>query len=137
MLSAPAQSAVEYKPIVYSSGFGIEKSPFQGPPSDENNELWSDLYNFGITRISTDEARPLENKTLRLPGQEGGYIVQLSVFHQLHCLNLVRRGLYGEVDFSNVDDLLGIEHLDHCIDTIRQGIMVRYLRASRKGNPVS
>jgi hypothetical protein len=25
---------------------------------------------------------------------------------------------------SNADDLMGIEHLDHCIDMLRQGIMV-------------
>jgi hypothetical protein len=37
---------------------------------------------------------------------------------------MVRRGLYGEVDMSNIDDSLEIEHLDHCIDHIRQGIMV-------------
>lgn len=40
--------------------------------------------------------------------------------------NLVRRGLYGEVDTTDKDELLGISHLDHCIDTIRQGIMVSF-----------
>jgi len=28
----------------------------------------------------------MRNKTLPVPGKEGGYIVQLAVFHQLHCL---------------------------------------------------
>lgn len=28
----------------------------------------------------------MENKTLPIPDHEKGYIVQLSVFHQLHCL---------------------------------------------------
>lgn len=28
----------------------------------------------------------MDNKTLPVPDAEGGYIVQLSVFHQLHCL---------------------------------------------------
>lgn len=40
----------------------------------------------GITRVTTDEARPIENKTLPIPNDDGHYIVSLSVFHQLHCL---------------------------------------------------
>jgi hypothetical protein len=39
--------------------------------------------------------------------------------------NLIRKGVYGNVDMSNQDDLTGMEHLDHCIDMLRQSIMVR------------
>ncbi|KAK0127739.1 hypothetical protein ONS96_007253 [Cadophora gregata f. sp. sojae] len=120
---SPASTILRNNKVVFSSGFGIEQSPFQGQPNELNNKLWESLYNFGITRISTEEARPMPNKTLPIPGDKGGYVVQLSVFHLLHCLNLVRRGLYGEVDMSNNDDSLGIEHLDHCVDHIRQSIM--------------
>ncbi|KAK0637155.1 hypothetical protein B0T17DRAFT_520774 [Bombardia bombarda] len=120
---APALSAVENERVVFSSAFGIERSPFQGEPSPANDELWADLYDFGITRVSAAEARPMDNKTLPVPDERGGYLVQLAVFHQLHCLNLIRKGIYGDVDFSNIDDLMGIEHLDHCIDMLRQSIM--------------
>jgi len=89
----------------------------------------------------------MDNKTLPIPGREGGYVIQLTVFHQLHCLvvtptkiiicafqtnkeynsqNLIRKGIYGAVDMTNEDDLLGIEHLDHCVDILRQSIMVSY-----------
>ncbi|KAK4182267.1 hypothetical protein QBC35DRAFT_396303 [Podospora australis] len=166
---APALPAISHERVVFSSGFGIEQSPFQGPPSEENNKLWAGLYDcklraenallpdvmlrtgsfkVGISRISADEARPMDNKTLPIPGREGGYVVQLSVFHQLHCLvrlsrptlflhgqpksnterhsqNLIRKGLYGAVDMTNVDELLGIEHLDHCLDMLRQSVMVQ------------
>ncbi|ORY70470.1 uncharacterized protein BCR38DRAFT_326979, partial [Pseudomassariella vexata] len=87
---APALPAVRYERVVFSSGFGIERFPLQGHPTEENNKLWADLYDckvsVGITRISTDEARPMDNKTLPVPGPEGGYVVQLTVFHQPHCL---------------------------------------------------
>ncbi|KAI9046410.1 hypothetical protein LZ554_009585 [Drepanopeziza brunnea f. sp. 'monogermtubi'] len=120
---SPALPALSYERVVFSSGFGIETSAFQGQPSEANNKLWTDLYDFGITRISADEARPMDNKTLPIPGPEGGYVVQLTVFHQLHCLNLIRKGIYGAVDMTNKDDVLGIEHLDHCVDILRQSIM--------------
>lgn len=37
---------------------------------------------------------------------------------------MIRKGLYGDVDMTNKDDVMGIEHLDHCIDMLRQSIMV-------------
>lgn len=35
---------------------------------------------------------------------------------------MVRKGLWGDVDWSDEDDLKGISHLDHCIDMIRQSL---------------
>ncbi|KAI1121061.1 hypothetical protein F5Y10DRAFT_257089 [Nemania abortiva] len=120
---SPALPAISNERVVFSSAFGVERSPFQGEPSEENDRLWAGLYDFGISRITADEARPMDNKTLPIPGDKGGYIVQLAVFHQLHCLNMIRRALYGGADMSNTDDSMGIEHLDHCVDMLRQSIM--------------
>ena len=104
---APAIPAIRYDRVVFSSGFGIEKSPFQGQPSEVNDKLWAGLYDcrlcgktshpfilplmtdcnsVGISGISAVEARPMDNKTLPIPGQKGEYVIQLAVFHQLHCL---------------------------------------------------
>lgn len=102
-ITAPALSSIKNERVVFSSAFGIEQSPFQGKPTEENNKLWASLYDcesslfirekqiptilvVGISRISADEARPMDNKTLPIADTSGGYIVQLSVFHQLHCL---------------------------------------------------
>ncbi|KAI1455248.1 hypothetical protein F4805DRAFT_459993 [Annulohypoxylon moriforme] len=123
LLPSPASKALSRTTVVFSSGFGIERTEFQGTPSALSNKRWENLYNFGISRITADEARLMRNKTLPIPHDRGGYVVQLSVFHLLHCLNLVRRGLYGEVDMTNQDESFGIEHLDHCVDQIRQSIM--------------
>lgn len=32
------------------------------------------------------QAARLVNKTVPIPGEPGQYVVQLNVFHQLHCL---------------------------------------------------
>ena len=53
----------------------------------------------------------------------------LDVFHQLHCLNLVRQYTYRDVyDYSNVTAFRAPQevvrgHIDHCIETIRKAIM--------------
>ncbi|PLB55082.1 hypothetical protein P170DRAFT_421695 [Aspergillus steynii IBT 23096] len=101
VLYSPAQDVLRYKNIVFDSSFGAMKTMYQGPPSNVNNDLWSELYNL---------------------------------FHQLHCLNQVRKGLYGEVDWTDEDDHTGITHLDHCVDIIRQNLMKRgkrFIRASK------
>ena len=40
----------------------------------------------GISKISKDQAAKLPNKTHAIPGDEGYYIAELDVFHNLHCL---------------------------------------------------
>jgi hypothetical protein len=43
-LLAPAQDAIEYHTVVFSSSFGKKKTKYQGPPTDEVDDSWSDLY---------------------------------------------------------------------------------------------
>jgi hypothetical protein len=40
----------------------------------------------GSSRIDRSSAARLANKTVRIPGDPGMYIVGLDIFHQLHCL---------------------------------------------------
>lgn len=44
MITAPALNAIKNERVVFSSAFGIERSPFQGQPSEANNKLWAGLY---------------------------------------------------------------------------------------------
>ncbi|KAK2616236.1 hypothetical protein QQS21_000871 [Conoideocrella luteorostrata] len=122
-LYSPAQHVLRRVDRVFDSGFRGGRTPYQGAPNETNNKLWQDLYNFvGISRISDTEAGPMVNHTLPIPGDPGYYITSLDVFHQLHCLNLVRQAIYGHVDWTNQDEYFAIDHLDHCIDTIRQSL---------------
>ena len=57
-----------------------------------------------------------------------GFRVSIEVFHQLHCLNLLRQNNYksyyaplGGDTSAGEHDLVG--HLDHCIDALRQFVM--------------
>ena len=40
----------------------------------------------GISRIPKSQAEMLPNATEAIPGDEEHYVVELDVFHQLHCL---------------------------------------------------
>jgi Mycotoxin biosynthesis protein UstYa len=63
-----------------------------------------------------------------LPLSDGGYASELFMTHELHCLKKVRQWIYKEAYFEDVQGLARNElkrHVDHCIETLRQGIMCR------------
>lgn len=104
---APASSAIRYKNVLTSSGVQEDLSPYQGPPTEENNKLWDDLYNcenqvlsdckllgapltfflqVRVSKIPMSDAAQLANKTAPIENDPGNYVVTIFVFHQLHCL---------------------------------------------------
>ncbi|RYP59117.1 hypothetical protein DL770_010280 [Monosporascus sp. CRB-9-2] len=93
-----------------------------GYPTDETDQLWEGLYDsteptalasFALTltpitviaifKISEEEAKLLPHPTLPIPGTKD-YLIQLDVFHELHCLNDLRMLLYPE-RFPGLEEL--------------------------------
>ncbi|KJR86042.1 uncharacterized protein SPSK_09758 [Sporothrix schenckii 1099-18] len=118
--TAPVKDDIEYEVRTFQLGFGDKQTPYQAAPSPEVEKLWRDLYSTGIpSLIPLDAALQLPNMTIPFPhDEEGRYIISLDVFHQLHCLdrNFAR---HDETD----EELLGMDHIDHCVDLIRQSLM--------------
>ncbi|KAK7044214.1 hypothetical protein VNI00_007936 [Paramarasmius palmivorus] len=121
LLYSPAQDAVEYHITKFAIG-GDRR--FHIRPSDELDAHWESLYNFGISRVPKSQAALLPNKTVTIPGDEDHYIVELDVFHNLHCLNMIRKTLHSDYYTHmamNLND--NAEHMDHCVDWLRQSLM--------------
>ncbi|KAJ8701349.1 hypothetical protein PTI98_000148 [Pleurotus ostreatus] len=88
--TAPVQDIVEYEVKRFNTGFLDEpKTVFQGPPTDAMDEAWSDLYERGVSYLLPDEANRLVDRTIVAPGSKV-YIGGLDVFHQFHCLDMIR-----------------------------------------------
>lgn len=51
----------------------------------------------------------------------GGYFGQISAYHHLHCLSMLRKVLWH--DFYNISIPALRGHADHCINDIRQSLM--------------
>ncbi|KAF7437548.1 hypothetical protein PC9H_004390 [Pleurotus ostreatus] len=123
-LYSPANEAISYKYNKFFNGFGHNVSPFQVPPSKELDELWEDLYHFGISRIPKSQAKLLTNATEAIPGDEEHYAVELDVFHELHCLNRIRKTIYSDHYPDMRISLPGNEiHMSHCLNSIRRSLM--------------
>ncbi|KAJ7641908.1 hypothetical protein FB45DRAFT_901322 [Roridomyces roridus] len=119
LLYSPAQDAVEYG--ITSYAITGEDARFHIPPSPSLDAAWDNLYNFGVTQIPKSKARLLPNKTAAIPGDESNYIIELDVFHNLHCLNMVRKALHPE-HYAG-PEIMPLSHLDHCVDWMRQSLM--------------
>ncbi|KAJ5598774.1 hypothetical protein N7537_008858 [Penicillium hordei] len=160
---APADTAISKKLVKFQNGISSDTTLYQGMPTTENNRLWKELYarelvwystnlvsfiltlcliKDEMTRISYEEALQLPNKTSpEAPYEGSGYLIVLNVFHNLHCLDSIRKALYYFADpkwtaednpyihmgDGGIDSMLqaigknmGITHVDHCIDALRQ-----------------
>ncbi|KAH8818940.1 hypothetical protein DL96DRAFT_1622467 [Flagelloscypha sp. PMI_526] len=119
---SPANDVLEKIPIVFQSADpGISETKYQGSPSSELDALWEDLYGFGISKITAKEQSQMVNSTEKiLVGGTPKYIVQLAVFHQLHCINMLRMKL--SPDYYTGHGLMDNDHLSHCIDSLRQAV---------------
>ncbi|KAJ3552824.1 hypothetical protein NM688_g3948 [Phlebia brevispora] len=130
VLYSPAQEAIVYEVKQFGNGIW-DTTIYEDEPSEEVDQAWNDLYNdFGISQIPEWQADRLPNPSAPFPENPEYYIVQLSAFHQMHCLNNIRKALWsehyvdpvtGELDGLNSHQLRA--HLNHCLDTLRQGIM--------------
>lgn len=57
----------------------------------------------------------------------GGFIGQIEVFHQLHCLDTLRQGLYFNFEYYHTNrkgvwarsDAVVRKHMGHCLDLLR------------------
>ncbi|KAI0518510.1 hypothetical protein F5B22DRAFT_644815 [Xylaria bambusicola] len=47
----------------------------------------------------------------------------VSVFHQLHCLNAIRRAYWAAIDGIPISHVSRPAHVRHCIDYLRQSLM--------------
>ncbi|KAG6834853.1 hypothetical protein H0H93_006889 [Arthromyces matolae] len=96
VLYSPVQDFVEYEVVKFRSGLNGEGDDiYSSPPSDEVDAAWSDLYNVGVSEISEQQALQLANVTMEVPNSDNKYVMVLDVFHELHCINMIRMALYS------------------------------------------
>ncbi|KAH8810660.1 hypothetical protein F5884DRAFT_897231 [Xylogone sp. PMI_703] len=121
-----AQDAVHYREVTFDpSGFWedpLMSTPYEGEPSPETDAMWKRLTNVGMYSLTKEEYDQLPLETTEVPGQPGQYLVTIEVFHQLHCLNYIRKAAYGV--YQDIESRHSREmHLTHCVDYLRQVLM--------------
>ncbi|KAI5868033.1 hypothetical protein GGS23DRAFT_8141 [Durotheca rogersii] len=129
---SPAASAVKYETQQFDLPPKAE-GPYVGK-GDDVDAAWDEISAIGDTMISREEMLKLgldPDVSLAITDPRDGrpgYRVAFEVFHQLHCLNLIRQNVYkdhyaplGGDTSAQPEHLQG--HLNHCIDALRQFVM--------------
>ncbi|KAI4248949.1 MAG: hypothetical protein LQ352_005799 [Teloschistes flavicans] len=130
---SPALPAVLPYRSVFFNGTLDYPSPWRGTPSPSLDAAWETIVRMESMEafsISEEEylklGHPLDENVVRLDeNQGGGIFAGLEVYHQMHCLNLIRQYTYPEyyrnrsVTFTDPPELLRT-HVDHCIEMLRQ-----------------
>lgn len=103
----------------------LDENPFKGPPSAKIDAEWERIMNRELTitlqkvanegvvaqiRVDAKDLKALDKpETQAAYSKEigGGYTAGLEVFHQIHCLNMLRQWSYKEyyLDPENAEDM--------------------------------
>ncbi|EPE07010.1 hypothetical protein F503_03437 [Ophiostoma piceae UAMH 11346] len=131
---------------------------FSQSPGSEVDKAWERVAKtmmFGLTRedvvqLGKDPDTAVKfSKSWNITSPDGEelYLGVLDVFHQVHCLNMLRKSLITNYDYY-YGEVLGFRaelfhetHLKHCTSILLQSIMCHgdvgvYTHVWREGNPV-
>ncbi|KAL5594743.1 hypothetical protein BROUX41_001657 [Berkeleyomyces rouxiae] len=125
---------IKYDFTAFNGSF-MQETIYRREPSPAVDQAWEDLgldaepgiisYDDGL-RAGLGPGHVQRNQKYG-----GGFVVNVEGMHHLHCLNLLRKSLYFNVDyyknlgkhaFKNDEHVLQ-RHVTHCLDTIRQVLM--------------
>jgi hypothetical protein len=76
-------------------------SPYIGMPGPDIDQVWGQLLRGNEMVLDDDEVGVLKGKTMQ--EKDGRWRLSVGVYHGLHCLNLVRKGL--DLDYYSNENL--------------------------------
>ncbi|KAJ1715748.1 hypothetical protein NYO67_2047 [Aspergillus flavus] len=117
---SPASEALKWEVRTFQNQLETS-NPYKGPPRPELEEAWHNLLHPSAAIRVSKEALDRINRTSVQLLDGSGYMVALDVYHQLHCLRWVRRYLHQ--DYYNMTEINLGQHIDHCLDGLRQYVM--------------
>ncbi|KAF5548564.1 hypothetical protein FPHYL_9895 [Fusarium phyllophilum] len=137
---SPVLDSINFKmrPIETEGGLFEAKNPSKWrnslKPDPEVDEAWEDLEIIRVFPITEAEVRRLDKDPellVKFPQEYGlgdnAYMAQIDMFHQIHCLNLLRHLAWAEYNRNGTakkpfSDLHWI-HVSHCTDILMQNLM--------------
>ncbi|KAJ7643127.1 hypothetical protein DFH06DRAFT_1301455 [Mycena polygramma] len=90
-LYSPAESVVQHKLVKFTRGLADDIPIYERRPSAAVDNAWSALYSVAQIKMSRTEAMKMPNSTWPLLSDRGSYVFTLDIFHQLHCLDTLRK----------------------------------------------
>ena len=108
-------------------------SIYRMPPSAEVDAAWDYISAEGIEAITVPGSVVLKTgkdptMSVKVPpswnGGSDAYLAQIDVFHQIHCLNELRKEIHYDYYYgATPPEQLHIDHKNHCIHMLLQNLM--------------
>ncbi|RYC60359.1 hypothetical protein CHU98_g5851 [Xylaria longipes] len=87
--------AVEYIAVTFTADLE-DTSPYKAPPSNTINEAWDSLINQPMILIDELSMMAINQSLKTAKGINRGYYAMVEVYHELHCLNLIRKFIWRD-----------------------------------------
>ncbi|KAI1759592.1 hypothetical protein GGR53DRAFT_523743 [Hypoxylon sp. FL1150] len=126
LIYTPATPSISYeRSVLWRS---IEpNNVYTGEPRKELDEAWAELIEPMAIKISASELARLGESSIAL--QDGsGYLAEMAVFHELHCIKRIRHHLHLDYYYGNMttdEAERESKHIDHCLEYWREAAMCR------------
>jgi hypothetical protein len=107
-------------------------SIYRMPPSPAVDAAWDEVSAEGFEAMTVPASMVVDSKkdpdmSLKAPSAWGygddAYVVQVDVFHQIHCLNELRKEIYYDHYYAQPPSALHRDHKSHCIHMLLQSLM--------------
>lgn len=102
----------------------MRDSPYIGQPGNISDGSWNNLFANMSIRVTEEELSSRGQSSVALPG--GGYLAWLGVYHELHCVKVLRKMIYRDHFYPNTtqEEFENHQvHADHCVDMLRQALL--------------
>jgi len=101
---------------------------YQSETSPQVEAAWKKILgvNEGMVAIGPEESTKLaetNHESTESIWEPGKHVYGISMYHQLHCLNTIRKSFYREKFYPGIPDDRFYFHKNHCFDFLRQAIM--------------
>ncbi|KAH8592567.1 hypothetical protein B0O99DRAFT_517225, partial [Bisporella sp. PMI_857] len=111
------------------NGSFFRRSIYSGQPTSEMDHAWSHFTKAGSEDAQKSTAYPLDTAVKMKDTDNQGYMASLEIFHQIHCLDMIRKFVhfdyYKKHDEKWAKGQLLVQHADHCIDMLREVLNCR------------
>ncbi|KAF2260274.1 hypothetical protein CC78DRAFT_501936 [Lojkania enalia] len=128
LIYSPATEALRYeKKRLWRDIDG--PNPFSGSPRPELDKAWHDILDPITIKVTADELFQFAEGDSSIALKDGsGYIAEMGVYHELHCVKRIRRYIHLEHYYPNMtaeDRIVEDKHIDHCLEYWREAAMCR------------
>ncbi|KAG0159721.1 hypothetical protein PDIDSM_7245 [Penicillium digitatum] len=120
----PARDAVQPEEKIIHVELKSENE-YNGKPNPSNDAAWTRLFKNANIRLKPHELEKTKRTSVKLSDGSGDFYGTLDVYHQLHCVRYIREYVHSEYYNLKATPVSNMDHVDHCIDMLRQIVMCR------------